>query len=243
MAHPTGSDNPDPAAIAPFIAELAAYFDRPLNPDYVGNFDIELNLLDRAQSEELTTILQDGSLVTIHGGVVLDDGNTSDHHLYLTRGPFAGGILFLPHDSDFWNVAFVSLDAFLDAVKRAWETNTWLSDNHPPTTPLHRDPAVLGKFIHDLLDRDEEREECVIQSAIYSLAPVDPDLLMRLAVHPNFLYAEAVAGQIAMYPALALRPLAQWCSEHKVGQVAGAGQRALAAIDRLGSAPARDGEV
>ncbi|NHZ87714.1 hypothetical protein F2P45_01510 [Massilia sp. CCM 8733] len=227
----TGITDPADAEAVPFIGELAAYFDGPMNPDYVGRFDIELNLLDRAESDELTTILQDVSLVKVHGGVVLDDGNTSDHHLYLTRGPFAGAILFLPHDSDFWNVVFASLGEFLYAAEQARKTNTWLTDHHPATTPLHRDPAVLGKFIHGLLDRDDESEESVIQSAIYSLAPVDQDLLMRLAVHPNFLYAEAVAGQIAAYRALALRPVAQFCSEHKVHQVAGAGQRALAAID------------
>ncbi|NHZ87715.1 hypothetical protein F2P45_01515 [Massilia sp. CCM 8733] len=233
MAGPTGLDNPDSAAVAPFVAELNAYFASPRDPANVGRHDIELHLLDRAGSDQLMSHFQRKRLVRVYGGVVLDDGG-SDHHFYLTRGPFAGGILFLSHEGENSRVVFGSLDDFLAAVAIARETGTWLTNNHPKPTPLHRDQAALAGFLHALLDTGEEKNEGLVYSAIRSLAPVDMDLLMRLVKHPDFFFAEAVAGQIAAYPAAALRPLAQLCCEHGMPQVQWAGERALKAIGQLG---------
>ncbi|MDQ1923259.1 hypothetical protein [Massilia pseudoviolaceinigra] len=234
MSEPSGQDKQDAVEAAPFIAELAAYFDAPMDPGNAGRFDIELNLLGRAESDELTTALQDLGLMRAYGGVVLDDGNTSDHHVYLTRGPFAGAILFLCHDGEASSVVFASLAEFLDAARQAREHDAWLTDFHPSTTPLHRDQAALGSYLHALLDSDNEDDEAVVESAILSLAPVDMGLLTRLTAHRNFFYAEAVAGQIALYPTAALRPIAQLCSEHPTPQVRWAGDSAMAAIDQSG---------
>ncbi|MDQ1813174.1 hypothetical protein RBA41_07655 [Massilia sp. CCM 9210] len=48
MAEPSGPEKQDAVEAAPFIAELAAYFDAPMDPGNIGRFDIELNLLGRA---------------------------------------------------------------------------------------------------------------------------------------------------------------------------------------------------
>ncbi|MES2819877.1 MAG: hypothetical protein V4812_12925 [Pseudomonadota bacterium] len=235
MTYPFGSTlkpGSAPTVMATPSAELAAYFDQPIDPANVDRYDLELSLLTRAQSAELTLAILDDPVIRMLGGIVLDDGNTSNHHLYLTRAPFTGSILFWQHDDSAY-IAFPDLPAFLDAVKRAKKDECWLTDMHLRPYPLLADQTGLRQFIHAMLDADTEENFKIADTLIPALALTDLDLLARLVNHPYYFFAESVASAISARPELALKALAQHCSGHPNHQVRWAGDSALAAIEGL----------
>lgn len=173
-------------------------------------------------------------LVQQLGCYVLDDANTSDHHLLATRSPLAGCVLFLSHDGD-TRAVFDSATSFLVALQQAQASDQEVSDLHPALSPIAQDQDALGACIHRLLD-DQEWNDVVV-ALIPSLSLEDKDLLHRLVADDDFFLGEAVAMAIQKRPDQALLPMAQLCAAHAHPQVARAGKLAVKRIHQLGQRP------
>jgi hypothetical protein len=164
------------------------------------------------------------------GGLVLDDPQTSNHHVLSTAPPLAGAIFYLSHDGDS-RVVFADAGGFLDAARRAAVEDRDLEDFHPAVSPPADDQAGVGALIRALLASPDDEDAAV--AFIPSLDLRDPDLLRELASHENFFVAEALAVEIAKRPAAALREIASMCAAHAHPQAANAGKRAVAAVASL----------
>jgi len=210
-------------------AELDVYFERVEAGEYSGRYQNEANLLTKRQAEKTTELLSRHPTIEALGGFVLDDPDTSNHHVLATKSPIAGQILYLSHDGD-TRVVFEYLTQFVAAVERALEEGCFLSDLHPVLSPLCQDQPGLVSFIGTLCE-DDEGEDVAVQ-LIPSLDLYDHALLNRMAVADNFFLAEAVAAEIRKRPRPDLLPIAEQCCAHPHAQVAKAGAAAVAAIRR-----------
>ncbi len=233
MQETFGSKMTPPGAFAMAVppTELDAYFVQPLDPANTDREDIDLNLLERAASAELTEELSECPAIWFLGGIVLDDANLSNYHVYLTRAPFTGAILFWQHDDQHY-VAFKSLSDFLAAIETAKEEDDSLHSLHSYGAKLP-DQAGLVNFIHEMLEGGTEEHFQLAHIAMACLEKMDVDLMTLLLAHPYFYFAESVGGYIAEHPDPALRPLAIGCTTHAHHQVKWAGDKALEAIDQL----------
>ncbi len=205
---------------------LDAYFAVIDSPAFAG-----LGLLPRDAAAALTEDLSGHPVVDALQGQVLDDPDTSNHHLLLDRAPLAGCVLYLTHDGDS-RVVFDSLAGFIEAAREAGAQEVDLSDLHPERSPLAGDQQALGDLIRQLLQ--EETGVDVVTALIPSLDLHDLALLETLARDEDFYLGESVALAIAKRPSRALRQVAALCQAHPHAQVAQAGARALRRIDALG---------
>lgn len=210
-------------------AELDAYFERVGGGQYSGRYLNEVNLLTRSEAQKITDQLNGHPTMEALGGFVLDDPETSDYHVFATKSPIAGQVLYLSHDGD-TRIVFESLVGFVDAVERALREGSFLSDLHPVLSPWCEDQPGLINFIETLCE-DDEGEDVAVQ-LIPSLDLYDTELLERLAVAENFFLAEAVAIEIKKRPRPDLLHIAEQCSAHPHPQVAKAGAAAVVAIRR-----------
>lgn len=211
-------------------AELDLHFARIAVGDYAGHLDIELNLLDRAQATEWTGLLTYHPIVAALGGIVLDDPETSNHHVYASRSPLRGSVFYLAHDDDS-RIVYASLADFLAAADAAKRSRTWLSELHPACSPVAADQAGLSRWIGELIDGHSGNE--VAMALIPSLDLGDTALLRRLVTDPDFFLGEAVAVEIEKRPSRALGPIAELCLLHPHPQVVSAGRLAARAIATL----------
>lgn len=120
-----------------FQSVIASYFDVISTGNYSNLHQIDLNLLELAASESLTEDFLFHPLIHTFDGLVLDDADTSNHHILLCRSPFEGYILYLSHD-DRSKIVFSSLVELLNAADKAKITNKPLSELHPLVSPHER---------------------------------------------------------------------------------------------------------
>lgn len=225
---PEGEDGQRPGGLeaAAAAAVLQAYFDA------LARFDAEGSaLLAPPAVREHSERFAFHPVVAQLGGYVLDDADTSDHHVLVTRSPLAGSVLFLALDADTRTV-FDSGAAFLAAVREARETDADVTDLHPAQSPIAKDQVALGAFVRALLASEELGD--VVVCLVPSLDLADTDLLQRLVQDEDFFLGEAVANEITKRPSPALLPMAQLCAAHRHPQVARAGQRALQRVRQTG---------
>ena len=204
---------------------LDDYFNEIDDPLFSG-----LGLLSREEATECTEDLSGHPIVATLQGFVLDDPDTSDHHLLLGQAPLQGCVLYLPHDGES-RVVFDSLDGFLAAAREAGEQGDEISDFHPEGSPVARDQPALSDLMNRLLDDGTLTD--VVTALIPSLDLRDLPLLERLAKDEDFFLGEAVAIEIARRPGKALAPIALMCETHSHSQVASAGRRAGERIKAL----------
>ena len=210
-----------------WAAALDAYFDRVGNARYAGHLRNEVNLLDRTGAEKLSGLFSEHPTIQVIGGVVLDDPETSNHHVFATKSPVAGQVLFLSHDGE-TRIMFASLDEFVDAADRAVNEGRWLTDLHPLCSPLSKDQKGLAELIRNLCAGNQDEDTAV--ELIPSLDLSDVDLLEYLVAARNFFLAETVAVEIAKRPMKYLLGVAELCSAHPHPQAARAGSEAVRAI-------------
>lgn len=203
------------------------YFRQLAQRTRARDLTLELNLLDRAGADDWTARLRGHPIVDRLDGLVLDDPETSDHHVLLRRAPFNGCVLHLAHDDDS-RVVFASLADWWRAVHEAGRQQVPLPELHPRLSPLPTDQAALSRLIAGLVEADEID---VALALIPSMDLGDTALLEALAVHEDFFLGETVAEEIAKRPSAALRDIARLCSQHPHVQARKAGARALHAID------------
>lgn len=197
----------------------------------------QLKRADRTSSAlfDAETVVKQSKLFAFHPvvqelrGYVLDDENTSNHHLLITVEPLAGSVFFLSHDDDS-RVVFESTADFLDAVGKAEAEGLSVADLHPRLSPVAKDQIALAKFIHELL-----RRECndLVVYLVPSLDLEDLSLLQLLANDDDFFLGEAVAIEIEKRPSKALLPVAAICADHGHPQVSSRGLRAVRCIQQL----------
>lgn len=164
------------------------------------------------------------------GGFILDDADTSDHHVLATGSPLIGNVVFLSHDGD-TRAVFETGAAYLAAVRVAHARGIEVTDLHPDQSPIAKDQGALSAFVRSLLASELGD---VVVSLIPSLNLEDIDLLQRLAEDENFFLGEAVASEIYKRPSAALLSIAELCAAHLHPQVARAGLRAVKRIHLLG---------
>jgi hypothetical protein len=190
-----------------------------------------LGLLPRDRASDLTEAMRGHPVVDLLQGRVLDDPQTSNHHLLLGRAPLAGRVLYLTHDGDS-RVVFDSLADFVAAVRQASEQGLDVEELHPELSPLVDGQPPLGGLIRELLQQESGVD--VVLTLIPSLDLGDLALLETLARDDDFFLGEAVAMAIEWRPSRALRAVAALCQAHPHIQVSRAGTRALRRIDALG---------
>jgi hypothetical protein len=218
--------------LKPISPEIFAYFDDIADGALSGMEKIGLNLLPAVDVARWSKQFRSfHPLVRTMGGLVLVDGNTSNHHVYLSSGPLEGAILFLDHDGD-TRVVFSSLSEFFVAGCNASSKNLHLEDLHPAYSPLESNQQPLNAFASDQLEGDDA--DAVIPALLHSMDLQDLDLLGRIAIDSNFLLVEAVAEAIQRHPSNHLRAIAELCAANWHAQAANAGRRALAAIEADG---------
>lgn len=213
---------------------LQDYFNRVTDGSLTGYTEIELNLLGPGPSMQLTqTFRKFHPLVIQMEGVVLDDPNTSNHHICLLAQPCDGAILYLSHDGAS-RIVFPGPHEFLDSARQAKETSQGLTALHPATGVLLPDQAGLHRFIAN----PDNAGECDYTELVCALLPSsdlsDLGLLEQLARDDDFYVVEAVADAITARPRRELMPIAQACRADTHPQSARAGERAVSAIKAIG---------
>src|SRR5690606_3366007 len=138
-------------------------------------------------------------LVQLLAGVVLDDPNTSNHHVYLSAPPCEGAVLFLDHDGDS-RIVFSTLAAYVDAARRSLSDRPDLRSFHPDNGILIANQDGLNRLIADLYDEQEDDGTDVILALIPSLELIDLALLQRMANDRDFYVAQAIGDAIALRP-------------------------------------------
>lgn len=211
--------------------ELDRHFSAIASSDFSELWDLEINLLDRAQSQKWTNSLAPHPIVYSFDGIVLDDPNTSNHHIYLNHPALKGCVFYLSHDGES-RVVFSSLEEFMTVVEAAKRDRLSLPELHS-SSPIAADQTALSQLISGLLQDTCADNEVAVLSIIPSMDLRDEILLRQLVADPNFFYGEAVAQEVEKRPDFQLLELAELCFQHPHSQVRKAGQRALTAIQRL----------
>lgn len=203
---------------------LQEYFDQLKGTDWTSS-----SLFDAKTVVEQSKLFAFHPTVQELHGYVLDDENTSNHHLLITAPPLAGSVFFLSHDGDS-RVVFENATDFLDAVREAQAEGLSVVDLHARLSPVAKNQTALANFIHALLQR-----ECndLVVSLVPSLDLEDLSLLQLLASETDFFLGEAIAIEIEKRPLKALLPIAVICAEHAHPQVSVAGSRAVRRIRQL----------
>ena len=215
--------------------DLSQYFQQVSDRHFSGREDLELHLLPVVESLQWTQVFRESHpIINALGGVILDNANTSNHHIYLSAEACAGAVLYLDHDGDS-RIVFSSLVEFVDAVEVAIANGRSLPSLHPKAAVLLPNQAGLS----DLISRfDQGRNHIegaseVIVAIIPSLSLTNIEQLTRLANDPDFFIAEAVGYAIASRPGLDLESVAWKCQQHSHPQASQAGMRAMKSISKL----------
>lgn len=209
------------------IAEIEEYFEKIRSGQYSGRYQNEVHLLGRTEALDYSGELGWHPTIALLGGIVLDNPDTSNHHVYAKTSPLAGQIFYFDHDGDS-RIVFDSLMKFVDAAEQAMSDGVFLCELHPDVSPICNDQRGLANLIQALCN-DAESEDIAVQ-LIPSLDLLDTELLTRLAAAKNFFLAEAVAIEIRKRPRPDLLHLAEQCRAHPHPQVAEAGIAAIRAI-------------
>lgn len=212
--------------------DLALYFAAVGRGDYSEHWDVEVNLFNFAQSERWTDDFFFHPIIQAFDGRVLDDPNTSNHHIYLNRAVLTGCILFLSHDGD-TRIVYSTLVDFLGAADAAKQEKHVLSEIHPSSSPILQDQVGLSRLILDLYPNGDAGNEAAVLALIPSMDLRDEVLLNRLVLDADFFLGEAVAIEIEKRPTNHLVQIAELCAGHEHMQVRNAGHKALVAIRQL----------
>lgn len=215
-------------------ADLERYFTQTVDGSLGAIEEPGINLLSIADAVRWTKDFQQfHPTVRLLGGVILDDPNTSNHHIYLSAPACCGSVLYLDHDGDS-QIVFPALGDFSNAARSAQRRGCDVTAFHPECAVLLRDQPALSCLISELYD---QRNECDSLDVVISLIPsmdlTDVDLLERLAADDDFFVAEAIGNSIAARPRPNLERIATICENHRHVQASVAGARALAAIRKL----------
>jgi hypothetical protein len=175
-------------------ADLTRYFDE-IDDDLFNLDDRKLNLLPPLVAAELTAKFHSfHPVVRELGGIIIDDPGAGDHHVFLSRPPLEGAVLFLAHDDD-TRVVFSSLREFLSAATAAKQQHKFLTDFHPLLSPAIADQVGLGAFMRQALVNGSVND--VVVALIPCLDLHDLDLLEQLVGNKDFFLVKRSRGRSA----------------------------------------------
>ena len=166
------------------------------------------------------------------GASVLDDADTSDHHLLATQGPLAGHVVYLSHDGDSRSV-FASWADWLRTAEVALQQGCDVAELHPARSPIAPDQDALAASLQALVAAEASDAAIALLPSLDLTEPSNTALLQAWAVDDDFYLGEALALQIALRPDARLQALAERCAAHPHPQVAQAGQTALRSLHAL----------
>jgi hypothetical protein len=124
------------AALAKLLDEIppdiSAYFQEVSGGSLTGHEEVELNLIMPRDAAALTAQFREfHPVVQVLQGVVLDDPDTSNHHVYLSTKCCAGTVLYLDHDGDS-RIVSPSLVSFLEWLDAHWKLTDVLRSSIQP---------------------------------------------------------------------------------------------------------------
>ena len=214
--------------------DLESFFKRTADGELAGAEFVEVNVLPLDDAAELSADFRGFHPVVKHlGGVVLDDANTSNHHVYLTAPECAGAVLYLSHDGDA-KIVFANLEEFESACRKAKESEEPLTMLHPEAGLKLPDQKGLFGLIKRLTTTQRKAEGIAAALALIPSSDLSEfEFFAGLAKDDDFYLGEAIGNAIAWRPRKDLAPLAELCASHPHFQAKEAGQRALAAIKKL----------
>lgn len=226
--------NPDLATLAgdPKLAQDAPAYFHTLGtwPD-AGH---DLGLLNEAAAIALTRQFRSFHPVVqgLHG-ILLDDPDTSDHHVLLGHEAVSGAILYLAHDGDSRIVSPASTPSSPPPARRPHSATR--SKIFTPIAPVLPDQPALRSLIASL--RPTPYYEDTAPLLIASLDLTDVDFLAALVRDPHVYVAEAVLRAIAARPSATLLPIVDAGASHghvMVRNAADAARRRIAACGDAG---------
>ncbi|MCC9607416.1 hypothetical protein LOC68_12880 [Blastopirellula sp. JC732] len=223
------------ATLAPLFQQtppedLVRYFQHVEAGDFSDHFECQVNLFPVETAVRVTQEFRDfeprvGNLQ----GIVLDDANLSDCHVYLTHPACCGMVMFLRHDGDS-HMIFASVDEFLAAANHAIAAAQPLRSYERSPILLPDDEAANQRIREMLAGETEYDIEGAIDTLLASMNLTDLELLSSLASNEDFFIAESVGVAIARRPRAELLPIAKLVSGHPDSQAANAGAIAIRAI-------------
>ena len=190
-----------------------------------------LGLYEATASQNAAADMAYHPLVQQLGALVLDDTNTSDHHLLAMQGPLAGHVVFLSHDADSRPV-FASWADWLRAAEVALQQGCDVAELHPARSPIATDQVGLAAALQALVAADASEAAIALLPSLDLSDARHAALLQAWAIDDDFYLGEALALQIALRPDARLQALAERCASHPHPQVAHAGHSALRALHR-----------
>lgn len=172
----------------------------------------ELGLLPRPEAIEQTENFRSfHPLVRTLQGIVLDDPDTSNHHVVVCRSPLEGTVVYLAHDGDS-RIVFDGITSFMEAARRASDAGGFLDDEHPQHAWIAGDQAGLKSLIAQLCS--EADNEDIVPVLVPSLDLSDPDYLSILFGGDDVYVAEALCRTIAQRPMPHLMQVAEQGEQH-----------------------------
>jgi hypothetical protein len=159
--------------------------------------------------------------------LLLDDGNTSDHHCLAFDLPLPGCVIFVPH-GDSVKIVFRNLVEYAKAAETAIETNTSLTDYHRVITTPYPDQQRLENAIEQLLSDGDVGEVLCLLVQTYDLR--DEGLVNRM-IDTDMYLAASVAERITANPRREFLKYAQRCADNRLSWRSGI--RALAAVKAI----------
>ncbi|BCL93373.1 hypothetical protein ACNRBV_04040 [Ralstonia pseudosolanacearum] len=219
-----------PDNVPSFPDELVRFFEQAAAAEMHKPSPRSQHLLRLEDAVRWTLSVRGHPILDALGGLVLDDVETSNHHVYVGVGPLKGAVYFLSHDGES-RIVYASLQEFLLAAVNARDQEQLLEEQHPASSPIAADQAGLSAWMRQLLTAEDR--DVLVPPLVPSLDLSDSLLLRDLASDKNFFIAESVALEILARPAEQLTEIAELCARHRHPQVSEAGSKALAAIQAL----------
>lgn len=164
-------------------------------------------------------------------GIVLDDADTSNHHIVLCAASVKAMVLYLNHDGDS-RIVFDSIEIFAEAAAHVGRTGGSLKDEHPAHSPFAKDQTGLRNLMAALRSHPDGGED-VLPALVPSLDLSDADFLLSLISDDELVVAEAVGRAVACRPASHLLPVVEACERSPHPMVRTAGGLARARIAAL----------
>lgn len=163
-------------------------------------------------------------------GIILDDPNTSDHHVMLCVAGVRGAVMHLCHDGT-TRIVFKCTNSFLEAVGRAADEGGFVEDEHPTMAWVADEQDGLQDLISSL--RNHVDYDDIGPALVPSLNLKNVEFLANLVEQDSVYVAEAVCREIEIRPAEHLMPVLERAGVHHHWMVRNASIRARAKINGL----------
>lgn len=200
--------------------DLASFYE---DKGFMGLGEQEIGMLDLAEARQYSEDLAGIPVVKRLGMWALNNANDSNPFGYITTGPCAGCILYLSHDPE-PEFRFPSLASFLGSLDIGVDPYDLRADK-PWSVELNNEITAL-------LKEDSQESQFLIVTYLPCASELNENNLNALQSHSDFFLREALARFLCVRGKATQLELAETLAKDSVGQVAGAGARAVDAIKK-----------